>query len=200
MGSFSNLGQALRWLRTRQSRKQYEIAEEAGITKAMLSSYETGKQSPSIETLEKILDALHVDLADLHYSLLMHQSSGRRPELETGSEAWHAYERERMHSYVGEPRVNIYRVLEIDHPLPPEQERAMSEMLHGFHSLVRHMYNTLRRSTRPYGGPEPPYDNVRTYPRPVDEHPRRRGGSEEQPSDAEPPEGDDREGEDGENG
>jgi transcriptional regulator with XRE-family HTH domain len=151
MGSFANLGQALRWLRTRQNRKQYEIAESAGITKAMLSSYETGKQSPSIETLEKILDALHVDLADLHYSLMMHQSSGRRPELESGSEAWHAYERERMHSYLGEPRVNVYRVLEIDHPLPPEQERAMTEMLHGFHSLVRHMYNTLRRSTRGYG-------------------------------------------------
>ena len=56
--TLSGLGQALRWLRDRQGKKQYQVAEAAGITKGMLSAYETGRQRPSLETLEKILDTL----------------------------------------------------------------------------------------------------------------------------------------------
>ena len=37
----NGLGQALRWLRDRQGKKQYQVAEAAGITKGMLSAYET---------------------------------------------------------------------------------------------------------------------------------------------------------------
>src|SRR5882672_990497 len=39
----NGLGQALRWLRERHGRKQYQVADTAGITKGMLSSYETGR-------------------------------------------------------------------------------------------------------------------------------------------------------------
>src|ERR1700758_376199 len=43
----TGLGQALRWLREKQARKQYRVADTAGITKGMLSAYETGRQRPS---------------------------------------------------------------------------------------------------------------------------------------------------------
>lgn len=57
MDVFQNLGQALRWLRNRRGRRQMDVARDAGITKAMLSAYETGKQLPTIPTLGKLLGA-----------------------------------------------------------------------------------------------------------------------------------------------
>ena len=77
MPIFQALGRALRWLRDRQGKRQYQVADAAGITKAMLSAYETGKQKPSLDTLEKILDALDCTLNDLHNSL---QIVNERPE------------------------------------------------------------------------------------------------------------------------
>jgi transcriptional regulator with XRE-family HTH domain len=73
----TGLGQALRWLRERQSRKQYRVADDAGITKGMLSAYETGRQRPSLETLDKLLETLGCDLNDLHNAL---QIVNGRPE------------------------------------------------------------------------------------------------------------------------
>ena len=73
----SGLGQALRWLRDRRGRKQYQVAASAGITKGMLSAYETGRQRPSLDTLEKILDTLGCDLNDLHNAI---QIVNGRPE------------------------------------------------------------------------------------------------------------------------
>jgi transcriptional regulator with XRE-family HTH domain len=144
MGAFQDLGKALRWLRTRQDRKQYEIAEQAGITKAMLSAYETGKQNPSIETLEKILAALGVDLLELHNALQVNQSDGEARE-EAG---WSGFQRHRGRPFGGvDTRTNVYHVLGIDHPLPAEHEFALSQMLGGFHSLVRHIYRELERNT-----------------------------------------------------
>jgi transcriptional regulator with XRE-family HTH domain len=66
---FEGLGEALRLIRMRQDRKLTEVAEAAGITRAMLSSYETGKQLPSIGTLEKVMAALSIDLGVLHRAL-----------------------------------------------------------------------------------------------------------------------------------
>src|SRR3979409_1631423 len=77
MSIFHGLGRALRWLRDRQGKRQYQVADTAGITKAMLSAYETGKQKPSLDTLEKILAALECDLNDLHNAL---QIVNERPE------------------------------------------------------------------------------------------------------------------------
>ena len=71
MDLFENLGKALRWLRDCQGKKQYEVAESAGITKGMLCAYETGKQRPSLETLDKILRALGSDLLALHEALAL---------------------------------------------------------------------------------------------------------------------------------
>ena len=145
MGVFQDLGKALRWLRTRQDRKQYEIADKAGITKAMLSAYETGKQNPSIETLEKILGALNLDLLALHKALQVnHSGDEARGDLDSWAGTFPRQQRSR--GFPGsEPRTTIYHILDIDHPLPPEQEFAFSQMLAGYHSLLRHMYLELRR-------------------------------------------------------
>jgi transcriptional regulator with XRE-family HTH domain len=72
-----SLGKALRLLRNWQGRTQTEIAGTAGISKAMLSSYETGKQLPKIGTLAVILDALTGDLYDLQDVLA--EVDGRPP-------------------------------------------------------------------------------------------------------------------------
>lgn len=142
MTTFENLGQALRWLRNRQNRKQYQIAEAAGITKAMLSSYETGKQYPSIETLQKILGALHVEVAELDHALKLHQDPEASGDLaaEGAPLPW---------SYEGgfpEPRVNPYRLLGIDHQLPADQERALIGTVTSFHAFLRSLYDEHRRN------------------------------------------------------
>lgn len=69
MSRLRNLGHALRYLRILSERKQFEVAEVAGITRAMLSAYERGSREPSLTTLTKILDALAVDFAGLQKAL-----------------------------------------------------------------------------------------------------------------------------------
>jgi transcriptional regulator with XRE-family HTH domain len=143
---FESLGRALRLLRLRRGHKQYEVARSARITKAMLSAYETGKRLPSLATLGAILEALASDLGDLHRAMLADRhegeimaerapgatDSGNRlypPSSDSGLEVW-------------EPP-DLYRVLGGEVRLPPGQERAFAEMLHGFHALLRYLNRRL---------------------------------------------------------
>jgi transcriptional regulator with XRE-family HTH domain len=143
MSIFNGLGRAVRWLRDRQGKRQYQVADAAGITKAMLSAYETGKQKPSLDTLEKILSALDCDLNDLHNAL---QIVNERPEAirrPGGREsAWAGYRREgdSGQDEAGGHGPNVYRVLGLNRPLPPLEEQALSEMLEGFHKFVRYLH------------------------------------------------------------
>src|SRR4029078_1143739 len=130
MPIFQGLGRALRWLRDRQSKRQYQVADAAGITKAMMWAYETGKQKPSLDPLEKILAALDGDLNDLHNAL---QIVNERPEAirKSGSKsgAWQPYPRDRQEEgdesdSAANAGVDLYRVLGVDYPLPPEEEQA----------------------------------------------------------------------------
>jgi|SRR5580693_10021101 transcriptional regulator with XRE-family HTH domain len=162
MSIFAGLGRSLRWLRERQAKRQYQVAEAAGITKAMLSAYETGKQKPSLETLEKILCALGCDLNDLHNAV---QIVNERPEaIRRPSPARElALEPSRRGGPAGAthdpeaaalPGDSLYSILQIDSPLPAEMEQAMSEMLGGFHKLLRYMYGAMA----PPGYPRPTLD------------------------------------------
>jgi transcriptional regulator with XRE-family HTH domain len=63
------IGPALRLLRERKGMRQKELADRAGIMKGMASSYETGRQHPSLETLVRILETLELDFADLQAAL-----------------------------------------------------------------------------------------------------------------------------------
>jgi transcriptional regulator with XRE-family HTH domain len=63
------LGPALRLLRGRRHLKQMEVAAKARITKAMLSSYETGAAIPSLQSLTSILSALGTDFREFQEAL-----------------------------------------------------------------------------------------------------------------------------------
>src|SRR5262245_897245 len=127
MPIFQGLGRALRWLRDRQAKRQYQVADAAGITKAMLSAYETGKQKPSLDTLEKILAALDGDLNDLHNAL---QIVNERPEAIRRAGAakslWPLLRRNVATAAGGEEgeaaTLDLYQVLGVAEPLPVEEE------------------------------------------------------------------------------
>jgi transcriptional regulator with XRE-family HTH domain len=145
----NGLGQALRWLRDRRGRKQYEVAEAAGITKGMLSAYETGRQRPSLETLEKVLDTLTCDLNDLHNAI---QIINGKPEAMRRRGEGAGSEGEGAPPGAGAPvsdRLEVQRILGRRQALPPEEERALSEMLDGFHRFLRYLHDTLARALRP---------------------------------------------------
>jgi len=145
----NGLGQAIRWLRDRRGRKQYEVAEAAGITKGMLSAYETGRQRPSLETLEKVLDTLGCDLNDLHNAI---QIINGRPEgmRRRGEGAGSGEEGAAPGAGApGSERLDVQRILGRRQALPPEEERALSEMLDGFHRFLRYLHDTLARALRP---------------------------------------------------
>jgi len=66
---YLDFGTALGLLRQRTGKMQFEIAQEASLTKGMLSSYETGRQRPSLESLIKLLKVLGGDFRDLQDAL-----------------------------------------------------------------------------------------------------------------------------------
>lgn len=142
MSIFHGLGRALRWLRDRQGKRQYQVADAAGITKAMLSAYETGKQKPSLDTLEKILAALECDLKDLHNAL---QIVNERPEaIHRGQrEGWRSRREGDSGQESEEGGPNVYNLLGIQRQLPPVEEEALGEILQGFHKLVRHIHSSI---------------------------------------------------------
>ena len=63
------MGPALRLLRTRRGLRQYQVADKAGITKAMLSSYEIAGVKPSLQSLTSILNALETDLSEFQQAI-----------------------------------------------------------------------------------------------------------------------------------
>lgn len=135
MPQFDGLGRALRWLREKAGLRQYETATAAGITKAMLSAYETGKQNPSLESLEKVLDALGSDLVALHRALDHVNERPLRPL---------AGAVDRSTASAPDPpagRVDVRSVLAVDE-LPAEEEAALQQMLDGFHRLLRYLHQS----------------------------------------------------------
>lgn len=144
----NGLGQALRWLRDRQGKKQYQVAESAGITKGMLSAYETGRQRPSLETLEKILDTLGCDLNDLHNAIQI--INGRPEQMRRRGEGVEDEGAPGGGSENPEPgsRNDLQRILGRREPLPAEEEKALSEMLDGFHKFLRYLHNTISQALR----------------------------------------------------
>lgn len=77
MAIVSGLGEALKLLRNRRGWPQKQLSAAARVTKAMVSSYEKGKQMPTLATLDRILTALGADLCDLFCVIeLVHGRSG----------------------------------------------------------------------------------------------------------------------------
>lgn len=151
---FEHLGRALRWLRENSRRKQYQVADAAGITTAMLSAYETGKQKPSLETLEKVLGALGCDLEDLHRALAVFAASGvpadPRPRSSvdpptaasppvSASASTATGARPDPGATESSGSFDVRAALGLDRDLPPEEEAAVTELVEGFHKLVRYL-------------------------------------------------------------
>lgn len=135
MPVFEGLGKALRWLREKQGKRQYELADEARVTKAMLSAYETGKQRPSLETLEKILDGLGADLAALDDALDL---VNERPRALSAPVA-------------REGEVDVRALLGVE-SLPREEEAALGQMVEGFHRFLRYLHRTRSDEGPPGAG------------------------------------------------
>lgn len=76
------VGQALRLLRKQRRMTQTAVAESAGITKAMLSCYETGATLPSLPSLAAVLDVLKCDFHSLQEALLLVLPEDERPQIE----------------------------------------------------------------------------------------------------------------------
>lgn len=162
---FDRLGRAVRWLRERQGKKQYLVADTAGVTKGMLSAYETGRQKPSLETLEKLLTALGCDLHDLHNAI---QIVSERPEGIRRSTygalgslgAFEPYptgvpgprleiaEPRGLDGQGGDP-LDVGRLLGIDRALDEEERRALEEIVAGCHRLVRHLHRAVEERRHP---------------------------------------------------
>ncbi|HEV2846880.1 MAG TPA: helix-turn-helix domain-containing protein [Thermoanaerobaculia bacterium] len=147
----NGLGQALRWLRDRQGKKQYQVAESAGITKGMLSAYETGRQRPSLETLEKILTTLGCDLNDLHNGIQI--INGRPEQMKRKGEGLGDQEappegNSENPRAGGSGGADLQRILGRRGPIPPEEERALTDMLYGFHRFLRYLHQTLEQALK----------------------------------------------------
>lgn len=61
----SRLGIKIKLLRTKQKLSQEKLAEIAGLNKNSLGAIERGTSSPSIETLNRIANALNIELKEL---------------------------------------------------------------------------------------------------------------------------------------
>lgn len=160
MRIFDHLDRALRHLREDRRTRQYQIAEEAGITKAMLSAYETGKQKPSLETLDKLLAALGCDLVDLHQALAIFRSEPSREPPGSGAR-WRASEPTAASAAASRRPVSdrssadVYSALGIEQPLEEDEEEALGEVLTSFHKLIRHIHGRLHER-----GPEADTEDV----------------------------------------
>jgi transcriptional regulator with XRE-family HTH domain len=83
MGMFANLGRTLSLLRELRGKSQSRVAREARIGKSQLSKYENGKELPKLDSLEKILRVLKVDMFEFFYTLYL--VDGRASALAQGS-------------------------------------------------------------------------------------------------------------------
>lgn len=59
------LGQKLRRLREEKGVSQEELSKEAGLDRTYVGKIERGKKSPSLNTVEKLGDALGVEVWEL---------------------------------------------------------------------------------------------------------------------------------------
>lgn len=173
MGIFNQIDRALRHLREDRRTRQYQVAEAAGITKAMLSAYETGKQKPSLESLDKILEALGCDLLDLHYALTVYRQPRESKRGAAADELAPATPRSPAdtpdlgfdaggvcRSLAASPPPDVYSTLGIEERLGRDEEQALTQVLDGFHNLIRHLHDSARRSEDKSGESDAPSDDT----------------------------------------
>jgi transcriptional regulator with XRE-family HTH domain len=70
-GMFANLGVALARVRERREVSQAKVARLAGIGKSQLSKYESGKELPKLDSLEKVLLVLDIGYFEFFRMLVL---------------------------------------------------------------------------------------------------------------------------------
>jgi DNA-binding XRE family transcriptional regulator len=117
--AFDGLGPVLRELRVERGLTQVELAERSGVSKSMLSLYESAKQRPQLDTLERLLDSLEVGLGELAARLDQHRGSPGPVSKRRGP--WRSPGRG-----------------PVSGSLPGETVAAATELLHGMADLLRY--------------------------------------------------------------
>ncbi len=121
---FRNIGKALRMLRIQRVKKQREIAAAAGITPAMLSAYETGKHRPSLDTAERVLQALKCDVVDLTHALQeIKRQEAQEQEANSGAAALSSF----VEGNIGSVRLDL------------EEREILGSLLPGVLNLIRYL-------------------------------------------------------------
>ena len=82
-----HLGGALKELRWQARMKQIEVCRRIGMTAPQISRYENGRETPNLESLVKILQAVGADLCDLQRVLLAQAAEQRQGEGENEAAA-----------------------------------------------------------------------------------------------------------------
>lgn len=139
MARFDNIGKAILLLREKQDKSQKELAQEAGITSAMLSNYETGVKKPSVDSLGKILDALGLYVGKLDDALdVVNDRPLRAHQLGQLS----ASERGGIRG------IDVRAFVGAQEDLPSDLEEGFVEMIHGFRQIARYMYRVVLETNR----------------------------------------------------
>lgn len=81
------LGKKIKELRKARKYTQEQLAEKVGIGTPNISYFETGKFSPSIETLQKIADVLNVEVYELYMFQALKPANEIRKELISGMDS-----------------------------------------------------------------------------------------------------------------
>jgi transcriptional regulator with XRE-family HTH domain len=137
-----DLGEALKWLRNQRGWGQKKLAAAAGITKSMVSSYEKGKQSPTLATIDKMMTALEADLCDLH-RVFEHVNGRPMTVHELSDHFRHGKARSpKARQRSGADRVGVEAPepggAQGEHPPSDDLERVLSDTVAGVHRLLRH--------------------------------------------------------------
>lgn len=145
------VGPALRHLRLhggQKPRKQLEIAAAAGVTRGMLSSYERGKQSPSLKNLARILDALEADLAQLQWAIRLVEAEPDR----TGGAPADAWPTGPIEADEVREEAAVYRAVALPEPLGAREEKALGQMIAGFLAYLSYTRSDHREAANDEGG------------------------------------------------
>lgn len=95
---FANLGPALLRLRKLYGKSQAQVAQDALTGKSQLSKYETGKELPKLDSLERVLAALDVSSLEFFYTLhLMDGDADSPPERDRSGDVTAIFERLMSH-------------------------------------------------------------------------------------------------------
>jgi transcriptional regulator with XRE-family HTH domain len=134
MSMWVNLGSALSLLRELRGKSQARLAREAGIGKSQLSKYETGKEMPKLDSLEKVLHALEVGQYEFFYTLYLVDCRAANLKAAAGSE-----EPESAKS-VGADEVRLPPLMRGETLLGGVADQAFSRLFNDLLSLYRSLF------------------------------------------------------------